>query len=173
MTKMMKELLRVSGLVDDRERTGVDEGYWQAHRDSRKLMALEMDKEADARRKKELWSGRQGPPLRVTQGDSTMEEYASWPIPRMKTPDHDAQDENRRIEMLATKTISRKQRARLQHQEVATYVLPLTQRARARARAKAKKEQHENETETCGRVEWIIFHYRSLTGESKLMQVKR
>ena len=150
---------------------GRDEDYWQAHQDSMRLVALEMDKEADARRTKELWSSRRGPLPSATQGDSAIEEYASWPIPRMKTPDQGDQDDKRGIKTLGAKTISRKQRARLQHQEVTTYVMPLTQRARARARA--KKKQQEDKNKTRGSAKWIIFHYQSLDGESKLMQVKR
>ena len=167
----MKEQLSISDVVDVLGSTGMDEDYWQAHRDSMKLVALEMDKEADARRTKELWCGRRGPPASVTQGGSAMEKYASWLFPRMKTPDQDDQDDKRRIEMLGAKTISRKQRARLQHQEVTTYVMPLTQRARARA--KAKKKEHEDKEKTRGSAKWIIFHYQSLDGKSQLMQIKR
>ena len=148
-----------------------DEDYWEAHRDSMKLVALEMDKEADARRTKEKWCGRKGPPASVTQGGSAMEKYASWLFPRMKTPVNDDQDDERKIEVLGTKTISRKQRARLQHQEVTTYVMPITQRARARA--KSKKEQQEAKNRTRGSGKWIIFHYQSLDGKSQLMQIKR
>lgn len=167
----MKEQLTVSDVTDVLGETEIDEDYWEAHRDSMKLVALEMDKEADARRTKEKWCGRKGPPLSVTQGGSAMEKYASWLFPRTKTPDHDDQDDKRGIELLGAKRISRKQRARLQHQEVTTYVMPITQRARARA--KAKKKEHEDKNKTRGCAKWIIFHYQSLDGKSQLMQIKR
>ena len=167
----MKEQLSISDVVDVLGSTGMDEDYWQAHRDSMKLVALEMDKEADARRTKELWCGRRGPPASVTQGGSAMEHYASWLFPRMETPDHDDQNDKRKIMVLGTKTISRKLRARLHNQEVTTYVMPITQRARARVKAKNKEDEDKNRTR--GSAKWIIFHYQSLDGKSQLMQVRR